>query len=53
MLLQQDSDGRWRFSLPTKNLQPGRYNLVVVVTDRVGPSRSKKVSLTIAPPKPS
>jgi hypothetical protein len=47
-----DRDGTWRFSLPTKDLKPGRYAVLVIATDRVGNSNSAKEYVTIEQPLP-
>jgi hypothetical protein len=51
-LLQPDTDGRWRFSLPTKERDPGRYVVMVRVTDRVGLSTTRMKSVEIKPKPP-
>ena len=51
-LFQRDSDDRWRFSLPTKDLKPGPYVVLVIVTDRVGLSSKRRASVMIAATRP-
>ena len=45
-----DDDGQWTAALPTKDLDPGRYDLLAQVTDRVGYSSTRSQVVTIAPP---
>jgi hypothetical protein len=51
-LLEPDTDGQWRFSLPTKDLQPGRYVVLVIATDRVGLPSKQHASVRILAAKP-
>lgn len=50
-VLQQPGGAEsWTTSLPTENLEPGRYRVMVRATDRVGLSRSEFQQVSIAPP---
>jgi len=44
--------GVWTTALPTKDLQPGRYTLVVQATDRVGLPAKASAAVTIVAPRP-
>jgi len=47
---QPGPDRSWSTSLPTKKLDPGRYDLLVRATDRVGYTHTATKTITIAPP---
>ncbi len=45
------NNGVWTMALPTQDLQPGRYTLVVQATDRVGLSAKASGVVTVAAPR--
>lgn len=50
LLSRPAGGGVWTTALPTKDLQPGRYTLVVQATDRVGlPAKASAVVTIVAP----
>ena len=50
-VLQQPGGAEsWTTSLPTEDLEPGRYRILVRGTDRVGLSRSVFAQVSIVPP---
>ncbi len=51
LLTAPTGGGVWTAALPTKDLQPGRYTLVVQATDRVGLSAKATGTVTIAAPR--
>jgi hypothetical protein len=51
LLTAPASGGVWTTALPTKDLQPGRYTLVVQATDRVGLSAKATQTVTVAAPR--
>ncbi len=50
VLRQPGGAKSWTTSLPSENLEPGRYRILVRATDRVGLSSSQFGQVTIAPP---
>ncbi len=51
LLSRPASGGVWTTALPTKDLQPGRYTLVVQATDRVGLAAKASGVVTIVAPR--
>jgi hypothetical protein len=51
LLSQPAGSGIWTASLPTKDLSPGRYTVLVQATDRVGLSATATGVVTIAAPR--
>jgi hypothetical protein len=49
-LHQSTADGKWRVSLSTDDLKPGRYALIAKATDAVGFTAKTTKTVTIAPP---
>ena len=50
VLRQPSADGTWTVGLPTTDLEPGQYRVLVRATDRVGYSRKQHALITIGPP---
>jgi len=50
-LAAPSSGATWTASLPTKDLQPGRYTLLVQATDRVGLSAKASGTVTVTAPR--
>ncbi len=48
---QPSSDGLWHADLPTKDLEPGQYRVLVRATDDVGYSSKQHRLVTIGPPQ--
>jgi hypothetical protein len=46
---QPSEDGTWRAALPTKDLEPGQYRILVRATDRVGYAAKQRKLVTIGP----
>jgi hypothetical protein len=51
LLSQPTGSGVWTTRLPTKELSPGRYTLVIQATDRVGLSATATAVVTVAAPR--
>ena len=51
LLTAPPSVGPWTTALPTKDLPPGRYTLIVQATDRVGLSARAAGTVTVAAPR--
>lgn len=51
LLSQPTASGVWTTTLPTKDLSPGRYTVLVQATDRVGLSATATGAVTIAAPR--
>ena len=47
---QPSADGAWHAALPTKDLEPGQYRVLVRATDRVGYASKQRRLVTIGPP---
>ena len=46
-------DGAWHAALPSKDLEPGQYRVLVRATDRVGYAGKQRRRVTIGPPAAS
>ena len=47
---QPSADGAWHAALPSKDLEPGQYRVLVRATDRVGNAGKQSRLVTIGPP---
>ena len=50
LLFHPEADDKWHFSIPTQDIKPGRYTLIVRAVNMVGLSSQTTRQITISPP---